>query len=478
MTTPHNCSDKKMQPPTHFVGIGGAGMSAIAQVLKASGCQIQGSDRSESPTTLMLRECGIPVFIGHEAANIGGMERVVYTRAVPEDNPEILEARRLGLPLIERAEMLGELYELFQNRLSVTGTHGKTSTSAMLGHVLVECGQDPTVLIGGESLNLKGHARLGCSQTVVAEACEAYSSFLHLRSSLALVTNVDADHLDWYGDFEGVKQGFLDFLHRVDEEGLIVACADDLPLMSLRERVARRWITYGFDPAADVRIINWSQGNGCQQFTLVTPDGAFKADLPRPGAHLALNAAGTVAGAVESGCTPPQAIRALSTFIGVKRRMELKGDVGGVLVLDDYAHHPTEIRATLTAAREGYGRPITVIFQPHLYSRTSEHLDGFVATLLAADRLVITDVYAAREDPARGVESDVLYDRLKAADHPNVEYVPDRFDVPAHMLRSVQPGDLVMTVGAGNIFEAGEQLVRRLQAERGATPHLGAGHAR
>jgi len=459
------CGDRAIQPPTHFIGIGGAGMSAIAQVLRAAGCRVQGSDRSESPTIEMLRAQGIPVFIGHDPQNIGEMERVVYTRAVPDDNPELVAARRMGLPVLERAEMLGELYRLFDVRISVTGTHGKTSTTALLGHILTGCGKDPTVLVGGESINLGGHARLGKSSLVVSEACEAYSSFLHLRSSMAVVTNVDEDHLDWYHTFERVKNSFVGFMQQIDEGGLVVACADDRHLMSLRPRVDCRWLTYGFSPTSDVRVGYLTYSEGEQSFEVEGPDWKVGVHLPLPGRHLALNAAGALAAAVELGCDPLEAAAALYDFRGVRRRLEVKGRARGVTVLDDYAHHPAEIRATLEAVSEAFEGPLTVVFQPHLYSRTAEHLHGFAAVLRGVPRVVLTDVYAAREDPERGVQTDALYDLLVRAGHPDVHYVPQLHDVPRWLEEHVRPGDLVITVGAGDVVAAGEQFLRLAGAE-------------
>lgn len=456
----HNQTEAGHQPPTHFIGIGGAGMSAIAQVLRAAGCLVHGSDRSESPTVQMLRRQGIPVFIGHDASNIGDAERVVYTRAVTETNPELQAARKAGLPVIERAEMLGDLYGLFRERVSVTGTHGKTSTSALLGHILVQCGKDPTVLVGGDSINLGGHARLGASSMIVSEACEAYSSFLHLKSSLAIVTNVDADHLDWYGTFDRVKNSFVGFMQEVDEDGVVVACADDPALMSLRSRVDRRWATYGFSAGSGARIGYLSHSEGTQMFELESDDWKVGVYLPHPGRHLASNTAGAIVAAVELGCDPLEAAGSLYDYKGVRRRMELKGTAGGITVIDDYAHHPAEIRATLEAVREGFGGYLTVVFQPHLYSRTAEHLYEFADALMPADRLIVTDVYAAREDPERGVQSDVLYDEIRKRGHAEAHYIPALHDIPHWLAERRQPNELVLTVGAGDVVTAGERLLQ------------------
>lgn len=459
----HECG-KGHQPPTHFVGIGGAGMSAIARVLHSAGCYVQGSDRGESPTTERLREEGIPVFIVHDARNIGpDVGRVVYTRAVPDDNPEIVEARRLGLPLIERAPMLGELYELFERRVSVTGTHGKTSTSAMLAVILTRCGMDPTALIGGNVPDLGGNARLGLSSLIVAEACEAYASFLHLRSSLAVVTNVDGDHYDYYGDFEGVKKGFASFLDLVDSDGVVVAFGDDRNLMGLRSASGRRWVTYGEGPESDYRICNVRKTPDGRAYTLRGADWEVEITVPIPGPQYVWNSAGAILAASLVGCPPIEAARALATFRGVSRRLELKGKVRGVTVVDDYAHHPTEIDATVEALREHYDGRLTIIFQPHLHSRTAEHLEGFARSLSTADRLVLTDVYAAR-DCGSGVGTEALYALVKNAGHPGVTYIPQLPDVAHWLSKQVKDGDVVVTVGAGDVHRAGESLLLELEA--------------
>jgi len=463
--TPHPCHRGGDQPPTHFIGIGGAGMSAIALVLAAAGCDVQGSDRTEGPYTRALRDAGIPVFIGHEVANIGDMERVVYTRAVPQDNPELVAARERGLPVLERAEMLGELYELFDRRVSVTGTHGKTTTSGLLASILVRCGADPTVLVGGDVLDLHGGARLGRSSTIVAEACEAYGSFLHLRSSLAVVTNVDADHLDYYHTFDGVKQGFVQFMNAMDQDGVVVACADDPTLMSLRPSVARKWITYGFADGATYQVTSLSSGPSGQTMQVCGPDLEETFPVPLYGRHFALNALGAIVAAVQLGCANMEAIRgALKSFRGVERRMQVKGHAGGVTVVDDYGHHPTEVRATLLAAREQFSGPLTVVFQPHLYSRTAEHLQEFAEALYPAETLVITNVFPARETPDQGVQADALYDTLRRLGHTGVHYVPELHDVAPWLAGHVQPGAVVLTVGAGDVYLAGEGLLGWLRA--------------
>lgn len=461
----HQRCGANQQPPTHFIGIGGAGMSAIARVLRAAGCYVQGSDRDDSRTTAMLRLEGIPVYPGHDARHLGpDVERVVYTRAVPGDNPEMVEARRLGLPLIERAEMLGELYGLFERRASVTGTHGKTSTSAMLAVILTRTGADPTVIIGGHSLDLGANARLGMSSLIVAEACEAYASFLHLPSSLALVTNVDKDHLDFYKTFDGVKDGFTSFLNLTDANGVVVACMDDPDLMALRLRCDREWVTFGAHPGADYRICDQQVTADGRAYRLTGPDWSVDVAVPLPGQHFASNSAGAIVSAALLGCDPAAAAQAIAGFKGVSRRLEFKGTVNGITVVDDYAHHPREVEETIEAVREHYGGRLTLVFQPHLYSRTAEHLDGFARVLAAADRLVLTDVFAARERPEDGVQTDALYNRLKQGGHDSVTYIPCLQDVAPWLAGEVCDGDVVLTVGAGDVHTAGESLLRDLGA--------------
>lgn len=439
-------------------------MSAIAQVLREAGCRVQGSDRSDSPTVEMLRRAGIPVFIGHDAGNIGEMERVVYTRAINPDNPELVAARQAGLPVIERAEMLGRLYDLFENRVSITGTHGKTTTSAMVGVILSRLGFSPTVLIGGEVPDLDGHGSLGVSSIIVSEACEAYSSFLHLKSSLAIVTNIDVDHLDHYGTFDGVLQGFRGFLENVDSSGTVVAWGDDRNLIAMRPEIPRIWITYGFSDSCDYRLEILEENRLGQHFCIITPDaGRVDVSLPLNGRHFALNAAAAIIAAACLGADYQKAADILKDFRGVARRMELKGIQSDITVVDDYAHHPTEIEATLQAALVRFGQSLTVVFQPHLYSRTADLLDDFAQALLPAPRLVLTDVYSARELPSAGVETDALYEVLIQMGHPDLHYVPALQDVPFWLEEHVSPGDTVLTVGAGDVFTAGEQLLRILK---------------
>lgn len=443
-------------------------MSAIAQVLRAAGCRVQGSDRSDSPTVEMLRRAGIPVFIGHDAGNIGEMERVIYTRAINPDNPELVAARQVGLPVIERAEMLGRLYDLFENRVSITGTHGKTTTSAMVGVILSRLDLSPTVLIGGEVPDLDGHGSLGVSSTIVAEACEAYSSFLHLKSSLAIVTNIDVDHLDHYGTFDGVLQGFRGFLENVDPSGTVIAWGEDPNLLAMRPDIPRRWITYGFSMSCDYRLEILEETPQGQRFCINTPDsGRIEVKLPLNGRHFALNATAAIIAAACLGADCQKAADTLADFRGVARRMELKGVEGQITVVDDYAHHPTEIEATLQAALVRYGQSLTVVFQPHLYSRTSDLLDEFARALLPAPRLVLTDVYSARELPSAGVETDALYEVMLQMGHPDLHYVPALQDVPFWLEEHVHPGDTVLTVGAGDVFTAGEQLLRILKTAHG-----------
>lgn len=456
------CTCKELQPPTHFIGIGGAGMSAIAQVLHYAGCVVQGSDIGASAASEMLKSMGVPVFIGHQASNIAPVERVVYTRAVPAENVELKAAREQGIRTIERAEMLGELYRLFARRVSVTGTHGKTSSSAMLAHILARSGMDPTALIGGDVPSLGGHARFGKSDLIVAEACEAYESFLHLRSSAALITNVDTDHLDHYETFDHIKKAFREFIALMDPDAVILACADDPELAEVCQSTGRSYVTYGYADEAAYRITKRRASGMDQTVHVAAPDLDVSFNLKLPGKHYASNAAGAIVMAHLLGCSADKLAVSLDDFVGVKRRSELKGEAKGVRVMDDYAHHPTEIRATLEALRSQFKGKLTVVFQPHQYSRTKQLLEQFAQSLKGSHRLVLTDVYEARADSVQGVNTERLYNRLLEIGAADIHYIPLVEDVAEWLESRVRKGELVITMGAGDVFRAGEDLLMRL----------------
>lgn len=452
----------------HFIGVGGAGMSGLAKVLADRGVAVSGSDLRLSRYAAALRDAGVVVHIGHDAANLGDPEVVVVSSAIPESNPELAEARRRGIPVWQRARMLAELAGT-RRTVAVAGTHGKTSTSSMTAAVLSAMGLDPTFLIGGELNDVGSNARCGEGDLYVVEADESDGSFLNLAPHVAIVTNVEADHLDHYGTFSAVVDAFRAFVGQVDPSGVAVLCADDATLMGLVSACPGRVVTYGRSTSADVRTEHIRPQAGGVSFDVAFPDGRHvSAAIAVPGDHMAVNATGVLAALWALGLDPEAAARALGSFTGVKRRFERVGEVAGVTVIDDYAHHPTEVRATLRAARDaGFGR-VWVIFQPHRFTRTAALRTEFGASFPDADRLVLMDVYSAGEAPVPGVSGKTVLDAvLEAAPRTRAAYFPHRADVAGYVADRARPGDLVMTMGAGDVTTMGAEIVRALD-ERGS----------
>jgi len=453
--------DFEMKERYHFIGIGGAGMSALARVLVARGELVQGSDMADSRLRAALdRELGIAIPVGHRPENVGDATLVVASAAIKDTNPEIAYARQRGIPVITRAEMLGRVMDLYGERIAVSGTHGKTTTSAMLAVMLLEAGLDPTALIGGDVAGWDGNARLGAGEVFVAEACEAYGSFLDLHPTISIVTNVEADHLDYYKTFDAIVDAFRTFLAQTTR--LAVLSSDDPRTPDIRGAVSGKVVTVGMADDANVqgRII----GNGAFE---VACDGRLigNAQLSVPGIHNVRNALAVIAVGLELGIEFESIAAGLIKFQGTGRRFEKVGETpAGVLVIDDYAHHPTEIRATLAAARATYPtRRIVAVFQPHLPSRTLDLMNAFAQSFGDADLVVLTDIYLAREQPMPGLDGSVLASRV--ADElgsAKVVYVADKSDLPARLAALVTPGDLLLTLGAGDIRAAGEGLLNYL----------------
>jgi UDP-N-acetylmuramate--alanine ligase len=443
----------------HFVGIGGSGMSGIAEVLLNQGFSVSGSDVKGSPVTQRLQALGARIFDGHAAANVQGSHVVVTSSAVRADNPEVLEARRLGVPVIPRAEMLAELMRT-KHGIAVSGSHGKTTTTSMIASVLDKGGLDPTIVVGGRLDTLGSGARLGKSEYMVVEADESDRSFLKLQPTLAVVTNVDREHLDAYTDLADVQQAFLEFIDKVPFYGAAVVCADDEAARALLTRAARRTRSYGFAEDAQVRASELELEPSGSRFAVSAdgqPLGRF--ELRVPGRHNVQNALAAIAVALELQL-PHAAIReGLASFQGVDRRFQKKGEVQGVTVLDDYGHHPTEIKATLQVLRTYAGaRRTVVVFQPHRYSRTQALWDDFLAAFAGADVLLLVDIYAASEDAIPGVDAERLAAAIQGA-----LYAGDVQSAGERLMQLVKSGDVVLTLGAGNVFAAGEALLRRLE---------------
>ncbi len=445
----------------HFVGIGGIGMSGIAEILLSQGFVVSGSDLQRSEVTDHLATLGARICIGHEAEHVDNAEVVVYSSAVrPTENPETLFALERKIPIIRRAEMLSEVSRL-KYCLAIAGTHGKTTTTSMCGIVMMKAGMDPTVIVGGRLKGLGGtNARLGQGEWIVLEADEYDRSFLQLLPTIAVVTNVEADHLDIYSDLDDIKGAFTEFSNKVPFYGTACVCLDDPGVRAILPLIKRVVVTYGMSAQCDVRAVDTSFNERSSTYTLVykgSPLGEIELNVP--GDHNVRNSLAACATALQCGI-PFDVIRdGLAEFGGVFRRFEIKGEVGGVLVVDDYAHHPTEIRSTLTAARRGWKRRIVAVFQPHTFTRTRDFYAEFATSFDEADILILTDVYPAREAPIPGVNGKLIADAARDAGHRNVHYVEASADIPALLKTLVSEGDMVLTMGAGDIWKVGSALL-------------------
>lgn len=451
----------------HMVGIGGIGMSGMAEILLQKGYHITGSDANMSDTIVRLQELGAQISIGHDAKNIEGADVVVYTSAVQaEENIETKAALEKGLPVIKRAEMLAELMRM-KFGVGVAGTHGKTTTTTMIGHVIQDGSFDPTIMVGGKVHSFsETNAVVGKGDIIVVEADEFDRTFLRLTPSLAVITNIEAEHLDIYNSLEDVKEAFIEFANKVPFYGSVVLCLDDPNVRSIIPKIERRITTYGLTPQAQIRAINIDINHFNSRFTVVK-EGEELGDinLQAPGEHNVKNALAAVAVGLELDIDFDDIKSGLERFEGVFRRFQKKTEQDGIMVIDDYAHHPTEIQATLNAARQGWkDRRIVAVFQPHLYSRTQELYKEFGLSFFDAEVCVITDVYPSREEPIEGVTGKLIADVAKEYGHRKVQYVEDKADLPAKLKEIVEPGDVVITMGAGDIYKYGEQFVEALEA--------------
>ncbi len=451
----------------HFVGIGGAGMSGIAEVMHNLGYTVSGSDLKQGSSTDYLQSLGIRVCVGHDAANIEDADVVVYSSAVAADNPEILFAQEQRIPIIPRAEMLAELMR-FRIGIAVAGTHGKTTTTSLIASLLAEDGCDPTYVIGGLLNSSGSHARLGASQYLVAEADESDASFLHLQPVMAVLTNIDDDHLQTYqGDYNVLRENFLEFLHHLPFYGLAVVCFNDPGVQEILSRIRKPVLTYGVDCEADVyaRIVRQEQHRTWFQVMRPGHDNWLDIELHLPGQHNVLNALAAIAIATELGVSDESIQRGLAGFQGIARRCQDLGEIrieaARILMIDDYGHHPSEIAATLNAIRKGWpGRRLVVIFQPHRYTRTRDLFEDFTRVLSEVDVLLMLEVYAAGESPVTGADSRSLCRALRLRGQVDPLFVEQRADIPQLLRSVIRDGDILLTLGAGDVG----QLVTEIRA--------------
>ena len=458
----------------HLVGIGGAGMSGIAEVLLTLGYKVSGSDLHQSETTKRLEELGGRIFIGHHESNVSEAQVVVISSAVSATNPEVVTAKAKQIPVIPRAEMLAELMRL-KYGVAIAGAHGKTTTTSMVASVLAQGGLDPTMVIGGKVNALGSHARLGRGDLLVAEADESDGSFLRLSPTIVAVTNIDREHLEHYGTMERLNESFLEFINKVPFYGLAVLCADDERLRALFPQIVKRYQTYGLHErdgaapdfrATEISLKEW--GSEFRAHFRGKNLGPFRLGIP--GVHNVSNALVAIAIGVELDIPLDLIRKGLASFTGVERRFHLRGEKGGIMVVDDYGHHPTEIRATLAAAKQGWNRRLVVLFQPHRYTRSRDLAEEFAHAFDQADLLFMTEIYPAGEAPIPGVSGSKLADAVRATGHRAIMFVERKETLPDQVLPALEPGDLVMTLGAGDIWKAGLTLLDRLPASMPMSP--------
>jgi UDP-N-acetylmuramate--alanine ligase len=459
---PQSLFKSRHKAHVHFVGIGGIGMSGIAEVLLNLGYRCSGSDLKESDVTRRLVTLGAAVAYGHRAENLTDADVVVISSAVRKDNPEVVEAKLRKTPVIPRAEMLAELMRL-KYSIAVAGSHGKTTTTSMVATVLAAAGLDPTAVVGGKVNVLDSNAKLGKSELMVVEADESDGSFLKLLPSIAVVTNIDPEHMDHWGTLDALKQGFAEFCNRVPFYGLNVLCLDHPHVQALMPHIEKRFVSYGTSHTADYRLEDVRLSGYSTSFRAFRRGEALGEFTVRMvGAHNALNALAVIAVAEEIDIPLDTVRAALAGFGGVQRRFTIRGEVNGVTVVDDYGHHPAEVRATLAGAREAFGRRVVVAFQPHRYTRTRDLLPEFATAFNDADVLFLTQIYAASEDPIPGVNGRALAEAIEAHGHRDVTFVDRRADLPSVMLPRLKSGDIVLTLGAGDITQVGPELLQLL----------------
>ncbi len=448
----------------HFVGIGGIGMSGIAELLLNQGFEISGSDMKESEIIIRLRKLGAIIHKGHKSEHVQECDVLVYSSAVKLDNPELVEARRRGIPIIRRAEMLGELIAVKDLSIGVSGTHGKTTTTSMIGSVLSQATLDPTLVVGGLVKTTGSNTQLGSGEIIVVEADEFDRSFLALRPTLSVVTNIELEHTDCYSDLDDLQGAFTQFCNAVPFYGVVIACLDSPGVQTILSEIKRPVITYGLSNQAIFRVTDITYQETESRFTVHHYDNVLgQVNLPVPGQHNVLNALAAIALAMEMN-VPFEEIKAgLENFTGVRRRFEIKGIRNDIMVVDDYAHHPTEVAATLKAARNGWDRRLVAVFQPHLFSRTTDFHREFAAAFLESDVLVVTDIFAAREEPVEGVSGETVVQSARDLGHKNVHYVPHLENLIDELNTITKAGDMVITIGAGSIWRYNEKFYQSLE---------------
>ncbi len=453
---------KTRKKKVHFIGIGGIGMSGIAEILINQGYKVSGSDIVESDITRRLESLNAAIHYGHHEKNLENADVVVVSSAIDEKNPEIIAARKSKTPIIQRAEMLGELMKM-QMGIAIAGTHGKTTTTSIIATIVQNSGLDPTIIIGGRVDALGGNAKLGKGDFLVAEADESDKSFLVLPATIAVVTNIDNDHLNNYGSIANIKDAFVDFINRIPFYGLAALCIDDDNVRSILPRVKKPFVTYGFSPQADLQARNLQFSNFGSNFEVWRGEeklGEMRCNVP--GKHNVLNTLAATAIGLEIGLSFAQVCSGSEQFKGVRRRFEFKGEAKGVRIYDDYGHHPTEIRATLAAARKAWSGRIVTFFQPHRYSRTQDCYDDFVKAFDEADVLYMADIYPAGEEPIPGISAEKLADDIRAHGHKSVEFLGDTKTAAGKIVGKLNERDLFLTLGAGNVYLAGEKLLKEL----------------
>ena len=444
-------------------------MSGIAEILVDQGFSVTGSDKTPSENTERMVSLGAKLHIGHDAKNLDDdVDVLVYSSAVSPDNPEIVEAQKRKIPVIRRAEMLAEVMRL-KYGIGIAGTHGKTTTTSMVSLVLMEGGIDPTVIVGGRLHGLAGsNARLGKGDFIVVEADELDRSFLSITPTIAVLTTLETDHLDCYRDLEDIKSAFVQFATKVPFYGFVVLCLDEPALQEVMPKIKKKIITYGLNSQADLQAVDIIHKNNVSRFLVVHEGKELgEIELQIPGKHNVQNALAAIAVGLELKVPFAKVKAGIEKFTGVFRRWEVKAEVNGMTVVDDYAHHPTEIKATLAGAKSGWRRRVVCVFQPHLYSRTRDFYDEFGRSFFNADVLVLTDVYPAREEPIQGINGELIAHAAKEFGHKQVFYVQNKQDIPDFLMKIKQKGDIIITMGAGDIWKFGEAFIKQLKSQSG-----------